>query len=171
MTLLNSNSKTSKLARAGITAALYFIAVMIFFPISFGGVQARIAESLTILPIFMPEAIWGLWVGCLLSNLIGGNGLIDIVFGSSATLIAAILTYFISKFIKNKIAKFIVGGFFPVIINAIIVPFTFLLVTELKELYFISFIQVFIGQFLSIYIIGGFLYFTIEKLTNKKKVN
>ena len=74
-------------------AALYAALTIALAPISFGPVQFRVAEALTLLPFFMPEAIPGLFIGCLLANFTGGFGIIDIVFGSAATLLAAWLTY------------------------------------------------------------------------------
>ena len=156
------------LALTGIIAALYFIITICFFPLSFGPVQVRFAEALTLLPLFFNEAIVGLTVGCFLSNLLGGNGALDIIFGTLATLISAILTKVFATKIKNDFLKILVGGLFPIILNAVIVPFTFLAVVELKELYFISAVQVFLGQAISIYIIGSFLYFALKKLQIKK---
>lgn len=81
-----------RLARSALIAAVYVILVWIFAPISFGMVQFRIAEALTALPILIPEAIWGLFVGVMLSNILGGLGPWDIFGGSGVTLLAAWLT-------------------------------------------------------------------------------
>ena len=168
--LLKTKNKTTSLALTGIIGALYFILCMIFYPISYGGIQVRIAEALTILPIFFGEAIWGLTIGCLLANFFSPNvPVLDVVFGTLATFISAVITYFLSKKIKNPKIGFFIGAFPPVIINAVIVPFTFLAVTELKELYFISAIEVFLGQALSIYILGAILYFSLLKIFTKKQ--
>ncbi|MBQ2897672.1 MAG: QueT transporter family protein [Clostridia bacterium] len=108
--------KTSikKLTISAIIAALYAVLTLLLAPISFGAVQCRIAECLCVLPIFTPYAIPGLFIGCLISNIIGGMGIFDIVFGSLTTLIAAFFTY---KFKKN----IFIALFFPVILNALIV--------------------------------------------------
>ena len=71
------------LARAAIIAALYVVLTMVFAPISFGPMQVRIAEVLTILPLFTPAAIPGLLVGCLLWNILGGGVIWDIIFGAA----------------------------------------------------------------------------------------
>jgi uncharacterized membrane protein len=76
-----------------MTAALYVVLVLSFQPFSYGPVQLRIAEALTLLPCLWLEAIPGLFVGCLIANVFGGFGLIDIFLGSAATLVAALLTY------------------------------------------------------------------------------
>jgi len=84
---------TSKIARAAVIAAIYTVLTIILKPISFGYLQVRVAEALTLLPIIYPEAIGGLFIGCLVSNIYGGLGPIDIFLGSLTTLVAAFLTY------------------------------------------------------------------------------
>ncbi|MBQ8930102.1 MAG: QueT transporter family protein [Oscillospiraceae bacterium] len=81
------------LAQGTAVAALYVVLTLIFAPISFGSVQFRIAEILTTLPLLTPAAVPGLFVGCLLGNILGGAIIWDIVFGSLATLIGAALGY------------------------------------------------------------------------------
>ena len=83
-------SATLRLTQAAAIAAIYVVLTLIFAPISFGAMQVRIAEALTILPLFTPVAIPGLFVGCLLANIIGGAVIWDVVFGSLATLIGAV---------------------------------------------------------------------------------
>jgi uncharacterized membrane protein len=80
------------LVRVGIIAALYAGLTVAFHPISYGPLQIRISEALTVLPFLMTAAIPGLVLGCALANLFGPFGLIDVVVGSSLTLIAALLT-------------------------------------------------------------------------------
>lgn len=81
------------LLQGSIIAALYVALTVLFSGISYGVVQVRIAEALTVLPFFTPAAIPGLFVGCALANMIGGYGLLDVVVGSLATLFAAFMTY------------------------------------------------------------------------------
>jgi len=160
---------TKQLARAGIIATLYAVLSIVLSFISYGPIQVRISESLTILPLLFPESIYGLTIGCLISNLFG-NGALDIIFGTIATLIAAILTNIIGKFIKNKYARFFVGAIPPIIINAVVVPFVILVQTELKELYFITFVQILIGQAISVLVIGFFVYIVLDKLESEKRI-
>ena len=160
--LKTKKSIGSKLARAGVIACVYAVTTMCLPFMSYGSVQLRVSEALTILPLLIPESVVGLFVGCLIANLLG-NGIIDIVFGSLATLVAGVCTYLIGKYVKNTFLKVAIGGFFPVIINAIVVPFTYLLITELPYLYWINFLTVFIGQFLAVYVFGTILYLAIKK--------
>jgi uncharacterized membrane protein len=84
-------SAAKQMAQGGIIAVLYVILTFVFAPISFGAVQVRIAEALTILPLFTHAAVPGLFIGCLLANIFGGAIIWDVVFGSIATLIGAVL--------------------------------------------------------------------------------
>ena len=83
MDKLNQGKKAVFITQAAVIAALYTVLVIIFNYCSFGPIQFRIAEALTILPYFTPAAIPGLFVGCLLSNILGGAAIWDIIFGSS----------------------------------------------------------------------------------------
>lgn len=157
-----NNTTSKKLATAGIISAIYVAVTLLTMPISFGNVQVRIAEALTILPLIFPEAIVGLTVGCLISNLFG-FGVFDIVFGTIATFLSAILTYLIGKKIKNRVLKFIVGGIFPILINALIVPLIFILTGNVTESYFVNFLTIFAGQFVSVYLLGVNLYMALKK--------
>ena len=154
------------LATTGIISAIYTALTLILMPISFGAVQFRISEALTLLPLFYPQAVVGLTIGCLISNLFG-YGVIDVIFGTLATLISAILTYFVGNKIKNDMFKFLVGGFFPVIINALIVPLIFVLSGGSNGVYLTNFLTVFLGQAVSVYVIGGNLFLVCNKIKKR----
>ncbi len=99
------NNKTNKTmnrnlrfwVQAAVIAAVYAGLTMILAPFSYGLMQVRVSEALTVLPYFTPAAIPGLFIGCLISNTLTGN-LIDIIFGSLATLLAALASYGVRKF-------------------------------------------------------------------------
>ena len=93
----DSRNLTGLLTQSAAIAAIYVVLTLIFAPISFGAMQVRIAEALTILPLFTPAAIPGLFIGCLLANLIGGAVVLDVVFGSLATLIGAAVGWLLRK--------------------------------------------------------------------------
>ena len=86
------NYSTKSMTRAAMVAAIYCVLTLMFQPISYGHVQFRISEALTLLPVLMAEAVPGLFIGCILANLLGGAMWYDVVFGSIATLLAAICT-------------------------------------------------------------------------------
>ena len=158
---------TAKICRAGIIAGLYFVLTYFLQAISFGPVQLRVSEAFTILPLFFPEAVPALFIGCFLSNTISGFGPYDMILGSLATLLASILTAYIGKLIKNKTLKFILGAIPPIVINAIVIPFVIYLSGGLEYTYFIQALLLFVGQALAIYPFGGLLYFSIDRIKAK----
>lgn len=87
------NKRTHFIVHAAAIAAIYVVLTMVFLPISFGPVQFRISEALCILPFFTPAAVPGLFIGCFLANLLGQAMVLDVVFGSLATLIGAVGSY------------------------------------------------------------------------------
>lgn len=109
------NKKVLFIAQSAMIAAIYIVLLVVFAPISYGPVQVRIAEALTILPYFTPAAIPGLFVGCFLGGIVTNGVPIDFVFGSLATLVAAFLSYCLRKH------KFLVP-IPPILINAIAIP-------------------------------------------------
>lgn len=84
--------KFKNLALGGMIAALYAVLTVSLAPISYGPVQFRVAEALTLLPFYLPEAIPGLFIGCVIANFFGGYGILDVVIGGGATLVAAYLS-------------------------------------------------------------------------------
>ena len=124
-------NKTLYLTTGGVIAALYVLLTLPFANFAFGPVQFRLAEAMAFLPILTPAAIPGLTIGCFLANLLNPDnlGIIDIVFGSAATLLAAILTRFISVKLENQKSRDILALTPPVLCNALIVGtyLTFLL--------------------------------------------
>ncbi len=156
--------KSRFITQAATISAIYVALSWIFAPISFGHnlFQFRISEALTVLPLFTPAAIPGLFLGCALSNLlIGGLGVIDLVLGSAATLTAAVLSYILRK--KNKLISLAP----PVIINALVVGtyLNYLISPEINVLINIGW--VFLGQVVSCYFLGLPLCSAIEKYAKK----
>ena len=109
-----TNNSTRKLTHAAMIAAVYVLLTIIFRPISFGAVQFRISEALTLLPVLMPDAVPGLFIGCLLSNLLGGGVWFDVLLGSIASLLAAVCT-------RRFRARPLLAAAMPVLFNGLIV--------------------------------------------------
>lgn len=112
------NKKVTYMLQAAMIAAIYVVLVFVFDYWSFGPIQFRIAEALTILPFFTPAAIPGLFVGCFLANFLHGAILADVVFGSIATLIGAVGTYLLGR---AGLKWFVTAP--PILANTLIVPF------------------------------------------------
>ena len=113
--LLGTNPFTTRrLVRGAMIAALYAVITLLLAPISFGPLQLRVAEAMTLLPVLFPEAIPGLFVGCLLANLLGGAHMLDIVFGSLTSLMAALATRLLYK-------RAVLAALPPVVFNGLVV--------------------------------------------------
>ncbi len=109
----NSQTKLRKLCLAAVVAALYAVLTLALPMLSYGPVQIRFSEALTVLPFLFPETVPGLAVGCFLANLLGSPYALDMVFGTLATLVAAIWT---SKCRRRWFAPLP-----PVLANAVII--------------------------------------------------
>ena len=110
-----------KIVLAGVVAALYAVLTIVEAPIAYGPVQFRIAEILCILPFYFPIASLGLFVGCIIANLLSPYGILDIVAGASATLLAALVTMQLGRIKRSTTAIKALACFPPVIFNAIII--------------------------------------------------
>ena len=139
------------LTQAGVIAALYVVLTLLAnaFGLANYAIQVRFSEALTILPFFTPAAIPGIAIGCLISNIITGCALPDIVFGTLASLIGAVGTFLLRR-----------GKWFapipPIAANTVIVPFVLLYAYGIEPLWF-SFVTVGIGEIISCGVLGMLL--------------
>ena len=149
------------LVQAAMIAALYIVLTFIANALGLANqaIQVRFSEALTILPYFTPAAIPGLFVGCLLSNLLTGCALPDIIFGSLATVVGAFFTYKLRKY------KWL-APVPPIVANAIVVPLVLLYAYGITPLWF-SFVTVTAGEIISCGILGMLLLFTLNKYRGK----
>ncbi|WP_125152810.1 QueT transporter family protein [Clostridium rectalis] len=152
--------KTRYLAISSLIAAIYAVITMFLsYPMSYQASQFRVAEALTILPFFSSSAIPGLFLGCIIANILSPVGPLDIIFGSLATLISAIITYNIGK---SKLKwKIYLAPLPPVIVNALIVGF--LLHYTIGWPLVITILQVALGELLCCYGLGLPLLVFIKK--------
>ena len=150
--------KLNYLVRVAMVAAIYVVLNIVFAPISYGPIQVRIAEALVVLPFINPSAIMGLFLGCILANIYGGLGIVDIVGGSLCTLIAAYLTY---KVKNPKLAPLP-----PVLINAFGVSIYLHLLFDLP--YWITVLYIGIGELIACYVLGYPLLILLIK--NKRRL-
>ncbi|NLK75673.1 MAG: QueT transporter family protein [Clostridiales bacterium] len=150
---------TIYITQAAIIAAIYTLLVVLFAPISFGPIQTRVAEALTILPYFTPAAIPGVTIGCFLSAIISGADILDIIFGPLATLIGAILSY---KLRRNKYLVPIP----PILANAIIIPWVLKFAYgEAQPIPFMM-LTVGLGEVLTAGLMGIVLLFALDRVKN-----
>ena len=156
------HSKTAALCRAAMIGALY-VALTWFsslLGLANGPVQLRLAEALCVLPFFMPEAIFGLTVGCLLSNLLVSGIWADILFGTLATLIGALGT-FAMRGLRGK--PRLLCTLPPILANAVIVPLVLRYAYGLNDAWILLVGGVLAGELLSVGVLGSFLLLSLEK--------
>ena len=152
--------KTLQLTRAALIAALYVILTFLsqLFGLASGAIQFRLSEALTCMPLFYKEAIPGLWVGCVLANLLTGCAMWDIVFGSLATFLGAVGSYYIGR------KKPALGPIFPIAANMLIVPAVLQHVYGAPESYWYLMITVGIGEIACCGVLGFILYKAYKKV-------
>ena len=155
------NKKVLFLTHAAMIAAIYVVLTLVFQAISFGEIQVRIAEALTILPAFTPAAIPGLFIGCIIGNVFGGSILPDIIFGSVATFIGACFTYLLRK--QNKY----LAPLPPIISNTLIVPFVLRYAYGFNLPIAFMMLTVGIGEVVSCGVLGMILYSSLAKHRHK----
>lgn len=153
-------TNTAFLSQAAMIAAVYVVLTYVFAPFSFGEIQVRIAEALTILPLFTPAAVPGLFIGCLIGNILGGAILPDIVFGSIATLIGAFGTYLL----RNQLP--VLAPLPPILANTVIVPFILHFGYGVALPIPFLMLTIGIGEILSCGVLGIILYIALKKYKN-----
>ena len=146
------------ICQAAVIAALYVVLTYVFSAFASGVIQVRVSEALTILPAFTPAAIPGLVIGCLLSNTLTGCVLLDIIFGSVATLIGALGSYALRRHTWLVPIP-------PIVSNMIIVPFVLRYAYGATDAFPFMIATVGAGEIISCYLLGMLLYgpFTVLK--------
>jgi uncharacterized membrane protein len=151
------NRRTLFIVKAGIIAAIYFALTIVLGQFGYGIIQVRISEAMTILPLFEPAAIPGLFIGCLFANFAGGFGFADIVFGSLTTLLAAYLT--------SKMPNKYLGTVPPILLNAFLVS---IWVSKLSNApYLATAFSIGFGEFISAGILGVILASVFERVVKR----
>ncbi|MEE1012633.1 MAG: QueT transporter family protein [Acutalibacteraceae bacterium] len=160
------NKKILHLVYGAIIAAFYAAATVLISPISYGAVQFRLSEALTVLSVFTPAAVPGLTIGCIIANLASPYGIWDILFGSAATLLAALSARKLRHITFKGLP--LLSIIMPVIFNAIIVGAEIAILTPGDSAKFavfaLSALQVGAGE-LAVCLLGGIpLYYAVKKI-------
>ena len=147
-------SKAKFVAQAAIIAAVYTVLKVFIaaFNLASGAIQVRVSEALTILPVFTPAAVPGLFIGCLISNTVTGAAPLDIVFGSIATLIGAFGTY------RLRSGSRILASIPPIVANVLIIPFVLSWVYQIPGSIPFFMLTVGVGEVISCLVLGQMLY-------------
>ena len=147
------------ICQAAVIAALYVVLTYVFSAFASGVIQVRVSEALTILPAFTPAAIPGLVIGCLLSNTLTGCVLLDIIFGSVATIIGALGSYALRRHTWLVPIP-------PIVSNMIIVPFVLRFAYGATDAFPFMIATVGAGEIISCYLLGMILYGALKKVNH-----
>ena len=163
------NKKVKFIVDAAVIAALYVVLTYLAaaFNLSSGVIQVRFSEALTILPVFTPAAIPGLFVGCILANALTGAVVIDVICGSIATLIGAVGAWLIGKYVMNRLkyAYFLAPP--TIIANAAIVPFVLRYAYGMQDAMWYMVLTVGLGEIISAGMFGVVLYLAIRSRASR----
>ena len=147
------------ICQAAVIAALYIVLTYVFSAFASGVIQVRVSEALTILPAFTPAAIPGLVIGCLLSKTLTGCVLLDIIFGSVATLIGALGSYALRRHTWLVPIP-------PIVSNMVIVPFVLRYAYGATDAFPFMIATVGAGEIISCYLLGMLLYGALKKMNH-----
>jgi uncharacterized membrane protein len=162
---MNISIRNRKIVFSALVGALYAVLTLMLAPLSYGIIQCRVSEALTVLPFFSSFSVIGLGVGCLVANLLSPIGIPDIIFGSLATLAAAYVTYKIGK--SNLKFKRLLAPLPAVIINGVVVGILLNIYSPFNLINYLTAMgSVALGELIPCYLIGIPLITLIEK--NKK---
>lgn len=158
-------SKVLFIVYAAVIAAIYVVLTLLSasFDLASGAIQVRFSEVLTILPFFTPAGIYGVTLGCFISNIVIGSHVFDIIFGTLATLIACILTGCIGVLYRKTQHHFLkfLAPIPPILSNAIIIPFILVHAYGIPDAIPFLMLTVGIGQAIACGIFGLFLLFAL----------
>ena len=168
---------TKRICRASVIAAVYVALTYAFAPFAFGPFQFRPAEALCILPAFFPESIPALYIGCMLSNMASPYFVYDVFIGSLATLFAALSSYMVGRFLKKEPLRVILCGFFPVLFNAVMIPFIIVFLCggnvgfeSVSVAYFTYMGSLVLTESVWVYALGTPLYFALKRLQEQSNI-
>lgn len=165
------NKKVKFIVDAAVIAALYVVLTYLAaaFNLSSGVIQVRFSEALTILPVFTPAAIPGLFVGCILANALTGAVVIDVICGSIATLIGAVGAWLIGKYVMNRLKyAYFLAPLPTIIANAAIVPFVLRYAYGMQDAMWCNMVlTVGLGEIISAGMFGVVLYLAIRSRASR----
>lgn len=147
------------MVQAAMIAAIYIVLTLMLIPLGYGPVQFRVSEALCILPYFTPAAIPGVFIGCLLSNALGGAVILDVIFGSLASLIGAVGSYLLRRWRWAVCIP-------PIVSNTLIIPWVLRFAYGNDQIIPYMMVTVGIGEVLAISVLGNLLMLSLERYRN-----
>ncbi len=168
---MKTAGKTKRIVRIALIAGIYVALCMALIPWSYGPVQVRVSEALTLLPVLTPDAVWAVTIGCFLSNLFSMSPW-DMLFGTLATLISALMTVRLGRVRVKGLP--LAAALPPILVNAVIVgaEITYIFMPETASVPVLLFnmLTVGLGQVVSCGVLGVALVKVIEKNAALKRL-
>lgn len=158
----NKKFTVRDLSQGAIIAAVYAILTISLAPISSGLIQCRVAEAMCVLPFFTFSAVPGLFIGCLIANLLTGAPIYDVLFGSLATLLAAYITFKM----RNRVPKYL-APLPSVVVNALVVGWLLTYVYQVGVGFWVAAGYVALGQAIACFALGLPLMSLLERFRGK----
>lgn len=145
-----------RMTSIGVVTALYVVMTLLCSNFAYGQVQFRVSEMLMLLCFFNKDYIISMTLGCFLANIFSSLGAVDLLFGTAATLIAAVLIY-----VCRKKTNLIAASLFPVVSNALLVGLELKLVLGLP--FWINAAYVALGELVCVTVLGVIVFKVLEK--------
>lgn len=158
---MQNKLSTKRLVTVAAVAAIYAVLTVALAPISYGNLQFRVSELLVLLAFFDPFYIGGLTLGCLVANLLGPNGMMDVLFGTLATFISVSAISLTAKFTKGSKIGLMVSSFWPTLFNGLIIGLMLHYLFELPLA--LTMLEVGIGEFVVVSVVGVPVFMLISK--------
>lgn len=161
-------SKVLFTLQAAVIAAIYVVLTILAasFDLASGAVQVRFSEALTILPFFTPAGIYGVTLGCFLSNILINANILDIIFGTSATLLGCLGTWYIGRIYRNTkhpMLRFL-APIPPILANSLIVPYILVYAYGLPDAILFLMVTVGIGEIIACGVFGMMLMLSLSPM-------
>lgn len=159
---MTNNFSTRRLVKVALVAAIYAVLTVALAPISYGNVQFRVSELMVLLAFFDPFYIGGLTLGCFVANLLGPNGIMDVIFGTLATFISVTAISLTTRSLKGSKLGLCIASIWPTIFNGLIIGWMLNYLFQLPLA--LTMLEVGLGEFVIVSIVGVPLFiFIMEK--------
>lgn len=158
---MQNKISTKRLVTVAAVAAIYAVLTIALAPISYGNIQFRVSELLVLLAFFDPFYIGGLTLGCLIANLLGPNGIMDVIFGTLATFISLSAISLTAKLTKGSKVGLIIASLWPTLFNAVIIGWMLHYLLELPLV--LTMLQVGFGELVVVTLVGVPVFMLIMK--------
>ena len=158
---MTKNFSTKRLVKVALVAAIYAVLTIALAPISYGNFQFRISELMVLLAFFDPFYIGGLTLGCFIANLLGPNGIMDIIFGTLATFISVTAISFTAKYFKGSKLGLCIASIWPTLFNGLIIGWMLNYLFKLPLA--LTMLEVGFGEFVVVSIVGVPLFIFIAE--------